>query len=58
MLYIRLIKIRKVEMKFHLVMRKTFQYEIVSYHGGDYEKCRDEEPRLLQNVGEFLPDYT
>jgi len=45
-------------MKFHLVMRKTFQYEIVSYHGGDYEKCRDEEPRLLQNVGEFLPDYT
>jgi len=38
--------------------KKAFQYESLSYHGGDYEKYRNEEPRLLQSAGEFLPDYT
>jgi hypothetical protein len=33
------------------------QYEIGGYYGGDYEKCQNEEARLLQRVGEFLPDY-
>jgi hypothetical protein len=35
-----------------------FSMRLLLRDGGDYEKCPNEEARLLQNIGQFLPLYT
>ena len=33
----------------------AFQYEIFSYHGGDYEKCRNEKLGSFKTLVSFCP---